>query len=464
MSQHIGLPYQKALDFWFSSINYEQRVPQPDDLKLDRMRALLGRLGDPQDRLRIIHVAGSKGKGSTSAMLSAILRQAGYRTGLFTSPHLCRVEERFQIDGQLITAEELTTLLEEVRKAADARAVPATADPSESALAPTFFEIATAVSFLHFLRRRVDVAIVEVGLGGRFDSTNVCLPEVALVTSISFDHTRQLGNRLESIAMEKAGIVKPRRPAISGARDPAVRTVIERICRERQAPLQQLDVDFRYSYEPGQIADHGTASPIVRSPRVQVTTRERSWPALELGLLGDHQAANAAVAVACIEQLRRNGWNIPDHAVAKGLAGVCWPARLEVLGLHPLTVLDCAHNVASAEALVSTLQVSFPPTRRLLVFACSNDKDVAGIFRTLAPHFAHAFVTRYGNNPRSVPPQELAQLLQRNGGLDCTVCSSSREAWHACRKMARPEDLICVTGSVFLAGELRPLLAGDEDS
>src|SRR5262245_10379976 len=198
--------YADALRFWFGRVNYEQRTPQASDLKLDRMRALLGRLGDPQWRLRILHVAGSKGKGSTSAMLAAVLRRAGYRTGLFTSPHLCRVEERIQVDGQSIKPDELACHLTDIRAAVGS---------GGAARMPTFFEVATAVGFLHFMRRRVAAAVVEVGLGGRFDSTNVCLPVVSLITSISHDHTQQLGERLAQIAMEKAGIVKPRRPVVS---------------------------------------------------------------------------------------------------------------------------------------------------------------------------------------------------------------------------------------------------------
>src|SRR5262249_19397478 len=221
----------------------------------------------------------------------------------------------------------------------------------------TFFEVATAVGFLHFIRRRVDVAVVEVGLGGRFDSTNVCHPTVALITSISFDHTQQLGNRLASIAMEKAGIVKPGRPAVSGATPAEPREIIATICRQRRSPPLQSCISFLYRHEPGQIslraqnaepetragqwpvlalATPRSALPLSRRPRVEVTTKQRTWPVMELGLLGEHQAANASVAVACIELLRAAGWQVPDAAVAEGLARVCWPARLEVLSHHPL--------------------------------------------------------------------------------------------------------------------------------
>ncbi|HKI34984.1 MAG TPA: folylpolyglutamate synthase/dihydrofolate synthase family protein [Gemmataceae bacterium] len=437
--------YDDALAFWYGRINYEQRTPKPGDLKLDRMRALMRLLGDPQDRLRIVHVAGSKGKGSTAAMLAAVLTRAGYRTGLFTSPHLCRVEERIQIDGRPITAEELTALL------GDVRAALATAPGLE----PTFFEVATALGFLHFWRRRVEAAVLEVGLGGRFDSTNVCRPVLAVVTSISFDHVQQLGNRLDQIAAEKAGIIKPRRPVVSGATAPEAAAVIERVARARRAPLRQLGADFRYDYVPGRVTAEATVL-----PRVCVDTtpsRPRGW--MELGLLGEHQAANAAVAVSCVEVLRAEGFRVDDTAVAAGLAGVRWPARLEVLGRRPLLVLDCAHNVASAEALVATLLSTFPPGRRWLIFAGSGDKDLPGMLRVLAPHFTHAFLTRYAGSTRGMPAEELAALLHRTADLPHSACPTALDAWRAARERAAPDDLICVTGSVFLAGELRGPLA-----
>ena len=448
-SPPFRLSPEDARAFWYSLINYEHNLPTPHDLKLDRMRALLARLGNPQDRLRIIHVAGTKGKGSTSAMLAAVLRQAGYRTGLFTSPHLCRVEERFQVDGAPITADELTTLLNEVRQAVAGAPHPAI----------TFFEAAAAVGFLHFVRRRVNAAIVEVGLGGRLDSTNVCRPVVSIITSISLDHMRQLGDSIAAIAMEKAGIVKTGRPTLSGATAPEARPVVERVCSEHNSPLRQQGVDFHYDYEPGRI---GVLKE--RRPRMRATTRKRVWPWMELKLLGEHQAENAALVVACVEELRSQGWTISDDATAAGLAGAVWPARMEVLGREPLVILDCAHNPASAEALTRTLLTSFPLGRRLLVFAGSSDKDLAGMFRFLAPHFAHAFLTPYLGSARSTPPEQLAQLWRAAGGSTATLCRAPGEAWDSARQMAAPDDLICVTGSIFLAGEMRPLLVAESTS
>jgi dihydrofolate synthase/folylpolyglutamate synthase len=453
------MTYQESLQLWYARVNYEQRSARPGDLQLDRMRALLERLGEPHRRLRVVHVAGSKGKGSVSAMLEAVLRQAGYRTGLFTSPHLCRVEERVRVAGEPIRPDELAALLGEVDGAA--RAVEARRAPGAQGV--TFFEVATAVGFLHFVRRRVDVAVLEVGLGGRFDSTNVCLPLAAVVTSISYDHTQQLGNTLARIAFEKAGIVKPGRPTVSGVRGAEARSVIEQVCRERGSPLREIDADFTYRYEPGVVTPEAE-----RRPRVRVTTRARAWPPLELALLGEHQAANAAVGVAVVEELRAAGLRVPDGAVAAGLARVRWPARLEVLRRRPLVLLDCAHNLASARALVETLEASLPAhrpeagARRLLVFGGSTDKDLAGMLELLAPHFDHAYLTRFAGSTRAAAPGQLAELLRRSSPLPLTPCPDASGACRQALAAARPEDLVCVTGSVFLAGEVRPLLLEGE--
>jgi dihydrofolate synthase/folylpolyglutamate synthase len=447
------MTYDEALAYWYSRVNYEQKTPQAGDFKLDRMRALMRFLGDPHERLRIVHVAGSKGKGSTSAMLAAILRHAGYRVGLFTSPHLVRVEERMQVDGVSVTPDELSVLLGDVRAAVEA-----------GRLEPTFFEVATAVGFLHFVRRRVDVAVIEVGLGGRLDSTNVCQPLVAIITSISHDHTQMLGTELSSIAAEKAGIVKPGRPVVSGVTTPEARSVIERVCRERHAPLQQLGIDFLYEYEPGFVDENELREPRVRVLSTQYSVlstagQARSSPSwLELGLLGEHQAANAALAVAVVQLLREQGLHIADPAVAEGLARVDWPARLEVVGRRPFVVLDCAHNVASALALVQTLTSSFPATPSFLIFAASGDKDLAGMFQVLAPHFQHIYLTSYTTSTRAVPPERLAEILRVVTDVSYSICPTSVGAWDSARVQACPNDLICITGSVFLAGELRPLL------
>jgi dihydrofolate synthase/folylpolyglutamate synthase len=450
------MTYDQAMHYWFGRVNYELSSPQPDDLKLDRMRLLLERLGNPQQRCRIVHIAGSKGKGSTSAMLAAILQQEGCRVGLFTSPHLQAVEERIQVNGVPITRVELTNLMADIQAAA---AAPAPGETGSLDARLTFFEIATALGFLHFDRRQVDVAVLEVGLGGRFDSTNVCEPLVSIITSISFDHTQQLGNTLASIAFEKAGIIKPRRPVISGVVQPEARQVIRRASQERQAPLWERDVDFRFEHEPALI--NGGQE---RWPRVRVSTWRGVGPWHNLGLVGEHQAANAALAVAAVEVLREQGVPIGDRAVAEGLAKVRWPARLEIVGRRPLVLLDCAHNVASAQALAQALVTSFPLTpqgRRWLIFAGNKDKDLGGMLEVLAPHIDHVLLTRFENNPRCVPPERLTELLPAKLRSAATLCPSAAAALDRARQEARPEDLIIAAGSVFLAGELRSLTVPD---
>src|ERR1019366_9193389 len=233
------MTYEEAIQFWFGRVNYEQKSPHVGDFKLDRMRHLLELLGNPHDGLRIVHIAGSKGKGSTSAMLASILQHEGYSVGLFTSPHLVAVEERIQIDQAPIGRDDLAGLMQEIVAFA----------PPAFLQELTFFEIGPALGFLHFARRRVDFAVVEVGLGGRFDSTNVCDPLFSIITSISFDHTQILGDTLAKIAYEKAGIFKPRRVTISGVRNGEAQHVIEAVCRERRAPLRQIDADFRYTHQ-----------------------------------------------------------------------------------------------------------------------------------------------------------------------------------------------------------------------
>jgi dihydrofolate synthase/folylpolyglutamate synthase len=255
--------------------------------------------------------------------------------------------------------------------------------------------------------------------------------------------------------MEKAGIIKPGRPVVSNVAAPDARTVIEAISRERGSPIRQWGVEFDYAYEPARVSSLGSE---LIPELVQVKTSRRVWPTMQLGLLGEHQAANAAGVVAAVEELREQGWQISDSAVESGLAEVRWPARMEVLGYRPLVVLDCAHNVASAEALVKTLESCFPPAKRTLIFAGSSDKDIPGMFKVLAPCFQRFVLTRYSNNPRSVPPEKLAEWLRACWTGSCGVCDTSSEAWRLVRDSAGPNDLICIAGSVFLAGEMREKL------
>ena len=448
------MSYEEALRFWFERINYEQKTPHVGDFKLDRMRRLLHLLGDPHQRLRLVHIAGSKGKGSTSAMLAAILQAQGFRVGLFTSPHLVAVEERIQVDGEPIGRTEIAALLAEIRSITNA----------DFCRELTFFEIGTALGFLHFVRRRADFGIIEVGLGGRFDSTNVCQPLLSIITSISFDHMQMLGNTLGKIAFEKAGIVKPMTPTISGLRESEAEAseVIATVCRERRSPLLQLGRDLEFEYTPARItASEASASCVeVHSPR-------RRWPRLAMRLIGEHQGHNAALAIAAVEELRTQGVSIHDAAVANGLANVVWPARMEIMSHRPIVLLDCAHNVASAQVLAETIRTSFPlgsgQARRILIFAGNRDKDLAGMLAVLTPNFDSIYLTSVHSTARRASVEELMELLPATERPKAIACGDSSDAWRQARLAASSDDLICATGSVFLAGELRPLMMERHD-
>ncbi len=457
------MTYDEAILFWYGRINYEVRSAGPSDLKLERMRALLRRLGDPHERLRLVHVTGTKGKGSTCAMIASVLRATGYRVGLFTSPHLEHVEERMQVDGVPISHAELAARMDEVAPAVRAMETETGLPP------PTFFEIGTALGFLHFVRRRCDVAVIEVGLGGRFDSTNVCRPLVSVITNIGTDHTAQLGTTLEAIAYQKAGIIKPRVPVVSGVTQPGPRAVIRSVATELDAPLWEVGRPTPPAPLPEGKGEEDLRNSVTSAESQEAVRAVTSLPsgrgAGGVGLLGAHQHQNAAVAVAALDRLRETGMPIPDAAVLRGLADVKWPARIELVGTRPVVILDTAHNVPSAEALVATLRESFPvrgPKR--VVFAVSSDKPFADILGVLAGYFDHFHLTKYGNNPRSVPPERLAEaLVAAAPGTSFTAHATSAEAWHAARASAGADDLVCVTGSVFLAGELRAALTRGAD-
>lgn len=449
-------PLEAALRFLNDRTDYERALAMPYSqwgLKLQRMRDLLARLGNPEKAIPILHVAGTKGKGSTAAMAAAVLTAAGYRTGLFTSPHLAGVEERVAVDGRPCTASELLQLVDRVRPAVEEiDKTAALKHPDDGG--PTFFEITTAVALLHFAACRVDAAVLEVGLGGRLDSTNVCQPQVAVITSISFDHTQQLGNTLEAIAREKAGIIKRGVPVVSGVTDPGPRDVIRQTCRRRGSPLVELGVDFDFRYDPPRNLDRSENTGRLDF-HCGAGRSERSYANLPLRLLGHHQAANAAVALAALGRLQDAGWTISEDAIRAGMGGIEWPARVELVARRPAVIIDAAHNVASVEALIRVLDESFSPRRRLLLFATTREKDVRGMIERLLIRFDHVILTRYLNNPRAVPAEELGAIALEKTGQSYPVYQDPIEAWHAIRALATPEDLICVTGSFYLAAEIR---------
>jgi dihydrofolate synthase/folylpolyglutamate synthase len=448
--------YQDRLDYLYSRLNYEwQGMPGlSSELRLGRMRRLMRRLGDPQLALRLIHIAGTKGKGSTAALLAAALSAAGVRTGLYCSPHLHRLEERYCIDGRAVSPSELVALVDEVRAAVDQLEID---DPHLRSRGATFFEITTAMALLHFARRNADAVVLEVGMGGRLDSTNVVRPLLSIITSIAFDHTRQLGNTLGAIATEKAGILKRGRPAVHGVGEDEPRRAIRRVAAQRRCPLRESGPDFQFEAIP-------PAQPLERPApwRARVRTWRTDWGTLALPLLGPHQAHNAAVALAGLDRLAEiePSLAVDRDAVVRGFAGLRWPARVEILGEAPWLVIDGAHNVASAEALAETLQSCFPTTRRTLIFGTTRDKDLEGQLRALLPLFDTRIATRYLDNPRFVPPEKIAAAIEAIDGRAAVVTQDPAGALELALRVTDPRALVCVTGSLFLAAEARAVTLG----
>jgi len=437
--------YDAALAYLAQFINYEARQPVSYDSRRFNLRAFeafLHTLGSPHLAFPSVHIAGSKGKGSTAAMVAAMLSQAGLRTGLFTTPHLVTMRERAQIDRQLISREEFAALVSELQTLVDGTAM------AQQRRIRTFFELTTALSFLHFARYKVDIAVVEVGLGGRLDTTNVLTPQVAVLTPIGLEHTRLLGNTLAAIAGEKAGIIKPHSCVVSAPQAPEVVEVFARRCQDQDATLLLAGRDFQWHVETSTC--HGN--------RMHFDGCGQHLTDLEVPLLGRHQAANAAVALAVVSQLQQQGWPITAAHMRQGLARVRWEGRLEVLSRAPWVLLDGAHTVEAAACLRQALTEMFPGRRVHFVLAISTDKNIPGIIATLAPVAHEVIVTRY-HSPRACDPQVLAEAVQRHG-VPVQIEPDSIMALAQARGKAQPTDVVCVTGSLLFLGEIKARLQG----
>ena len=427
---------EQAIEFLYGRIDYERMSASlsASDFKLDRMRNLLQQIGNPQTHIPVVHIAGTKGKGSTATMIASILKAAGYRVGLFTSPHLEQFEERVRVDGAMIDESGLIELVEQLSHATHQ------IDAATDGLNPTFFELTTALAWLYFRREQVDIAVLEVGLGGRLDSTNVCQPEVCVLTTISRDHMHILGSRLADIAAEKAGVIKPGIPVVSGVESVEADRVIRQVASQQDAPLTYVDDD--------------SASSLV-DQWAQTAGGSETTDRASVMLSGKHQRRNAAIAVCAAKVLRQRGWRLGDEAIHAGLALAHCPVRVEVVGRSPLVVLDAAHNWASAGALLESIQEFDVPGRRVLIFATSRDKDVSGLLRRLTGGFDSVVLTQFQSNPRAMPLAQLQVVAARVNTLPTHAAATPADAWNAARKICPEDGLICVAGSFFLAAELR---------
>ncbi|MBI5301666.1 MAG: bifunctional folylpolyglutamate synthase/dihydrofolate synthase [Chloroflexi bacterium] len=436
------MTFQDALQYIYSFATYEiipATAAVPKNLKLERMPHLLAALGNPHHRFQSVHIAGTKGKGSTAAMTESILRAAGYRTGLYTSPHLHTFCERIQVAGKMISRDEVV--------AGVAKLKPIVAEFPNI----TTFEIITALAFDHFATHAVDFAVIEVGLGGRLDATNVVTPRVAVITSISYDHTAILGDTLTKIAREKAGIIKPGIPVVSAAQNEEARLVIEATAHERGALYVQVTQDnlFRAANMTHRIA---ADSQTLDGQRI-VWSRVEQADALDLRLLGRHQIANATTVLAAIAMLREQGIAISDDAIREGFANVQWQGRFEILSRDPCVILDGAHNADSAHQLVATLRDFFPRAGLHFVFGSSNDKDIAGMLTELLPHAASFTITR-SHSARAADPGQIAQLCAQSG-VRAMLAPDPITALQLAQEQARPGDVVCATGSLFVVAEVR---------
>lgn len=430
------MDYQSAVDYILSFADYE-RIPRSAVVfDLRRMEMLLDRLGKPQDFAKTVHITGTKGKGSTSAMIASVLTQAGYRTGLYTSPHLLSINERIQVDGKNISEEAFARLTDLLKPEVEA------VNKSGEYGRLTTFELLTALGFLYFREMKCDFQVLEVGLGGRLDATNVIRnPEVCVITSISYDHTDVLGHTLTQIATEKCGIIKSACITVSAPQNPEAMSVIERVCREKGIRLIQVGEDVTWRQK--------TSNPEGQSFVVNGITGTYD---LTIPLLGEHQVENAAVAVSAVWSLTERGVQISHQSLVKGMANVNWPGRLQVLRHKPYLIVDGAHNADSSKKLMKALKQYFQFKRLFLIFGASSDKDLGGIVAELAP-YPDKVITVRAHHPRAVNPEVLVAEFTKHG-VKAEVIDDAPRAVDRALSQAKADDLICATGSLFVVAEV----------
>jgi dihydrofolate synthase/folylpolyglutamate synthase len=449
--------YQEALDYIYSFTDYERgdKYTRDRNENLLRETALLELLDNPHKQYTNTLIAGTKGKGSTAAYIERVLREAGVRTGLYTQPDLHTFRERTQVNGRLISKEQVGQLIPEIRAAVEQIQTQKRFGPFIT------YEIGTALAFLHFARQHVQHAVIEVGLGGRLDATNVTHPLISVISSISYDHMHILGDTLAKIATEKAGIIKPEGLVVTSAQSPEALLAIATIAQQRKAQLVRIG---SADHDPAQIeVDAGQLPPLSYRYRsnwqrhegqsFSVWTPNYVYEDLETSLLGLHQVENATLALATLELLRERGsyaWN--EEALRRGMQTVHWPARIQIIGHNPTIIVDGAHNTDSISKVLQTLRTTFTPHHLIIVLSMNRDKDLAGIIQILAD--VDSVVLTRIKNPRVAPIEEMKSLFSKcapNVKVHCT--NTTEEAMDLALDLAEHSDLICATGSLYLAGE-----------
>lgn len=457
--------HRESIDsFFFGRLNFEKQSPvdyNEQHLRLRPLQELLKRLDDPHKQYAVLHVAGTKGKGSVCTMLHQIMVASGRTCGLYTSPHVFHINERFTINESAVSDSELASVVQALAPVVAEVDRLGKDDPGFGSL--TFFDLCTATAFLHFARQRVDVAVIEVGMGGRLDSTNVVEPQLTWITNISLDHTQQLGNTEPAIAREKGGIIKNSIPVISGVQQPEARQVIRDLASQHSAPLLELGERLHWRAE----------DPMSGALRVVVTDCDgaEQWasPDLQTPLLGRHQRDNIALAVGGVHQLKAMGWAIADAALQQGIGKAAPLGRLQRVGTCPTVIVDVAHNPASFTALVNTLRAisaedgipsaeEMPLVSRTLVFAVSRDKDYEQMLQIALGYFDRIILTQFHRNPRATDPTHLEAVARRVTDplrpvlieVEPDPKTAFRRAWEG----AQRRDEITVAGSLFLLAEI----------
>lgn len=438
--------YPTAVRFLSDRTDFERtRVARLDsaDFKLERMNKLLDAWDRPQDQVRLVHVAGSVGKGSTVAMIAAMLQGCGYTVGQYTSPHLIDLRERIAINGQLIPKADFTNLLRDLQKLV-----------GELKIEPTYFELLTACSLRYFADQAVDLAVIEVGLGGRLDATNVIMPDVSVITQIAADHQQILGDTLDEIAREKAGIMKKGIPCITYEQDKETMAALESVAEEVGSPLRIVGRDIEFSRRFNSSEASGDPQ-----SRICVLSETSQFMHMPVPVAGPHQAANCALALAVIDALKGSGFDCGEVEMIEGLSTLNLPGRMELVWDAPRIIIDGAHNPASLDALMRSIGSHLSYDSMVCIFGCCEDKDVPAMLQQAARGGDKFIFTKARGNPRAMDPEDLHRQFGEVSGKMSQVAPSISDALDLARRAVGRDDLICVTGSFYLVGEVKKYLA-----
>jgi dihydrofolate synthase/folylpolyglutamate synthase len=414
--------YEETLQYLFNLERFGIK------LDLSNIMSILSDLGNPHTRFPSIHVAGTNGKGSVAAMLHSILCETGYKAGLYTSPHLVDFRERIRVRRELMEKDFIIDIVQRLKRDIDKEHF-------------TFFEVTTAMAFDYLALKKVDIAIVETGLGGRLDATNMIKPVISVITNIGREHTKQLGNTIAQIAREKAGIIKQKVPTVTAVTQPQALEAIRSVCAERSSEMIRVQDESTY------VISHSS----IEGSRFRFSSNSISYEDLELNLAGEHQVANAVTALTAIEKLRQLGWKVEEQAIKTGLKKVDWRARLEVFRKRPLVLLDVAHNPAGMKAMIEALDRLFPDKRIIFVFGVMEDKDHDSMLGEIVKKAKFVVLTK-PEYKRAAEPESLTQTVEKKN-IPFEIVPQVKQAYLFALKKAKADDIICVTGSHFTVGE-----------